>query len=327
MAFMPEITFLQAITQALLQEMRADDSVFVIGEDVGEFGGAFKATAGLYAEFGRRRVIDAPMCEYSFSGLANGAALMGLRPVVEFQFADFITTAFDPIVQFAATEHYRQRNPVPVVFRAPCGGGAHAGPFHSQSPEAWFVHTAGLKVVMPSNPYDAKGLLIAAIRDPNPGVFLEPKYLYRRQKGEVPEESYTVPLGPAALPRTGDDLSIICFGAMVPDALQATDTLAAEGISCEVVDVRTLAPMDAEAVLVSVRKTGRALVVHEARRTAGVGAEISATISEHAFESLDAPITRLTAPDTPTPYSPPLEKAYRPDAESIAAAARNLASY
>jgi 2-oxoisovalerate dehydrogenase E1 component beta subunit len=324
---MPEITFLEAINQALLQEMRADETVFVIGQDVGELGGAFKATAGLHAEFGRSRVIDAPMCEYSFSGLANGAALMGLRPVVEFQFADFISTAFDPIVQFAATEHYRQGNPVPVVFRAPYGGGAHAGPFHSQSPEAWFVHTPGLKVVIPSNPYDAKGLLIAAIRDPNPVVFLEPKYHYRRQKGEVPEESYTVPIGPAALPRTGDDLSIICFGAMVSETLRSAEMLAAEGISCEIVDVRTLAPMDTDAVLASVRRTGRALVVHEARRTAGVGAEICATISEHAFESLDAPITRLTAPDTPVPYSPPLEKVYRPDAESIAVAARNLALY
>ena len=327
MESMPEITFLQAINQALFQEMRVDETVFIIGEDVGKFGGAFKATAGLYSEFGRGRVIDAPMCEYSFAGLANGAALMGLRPVVEFQFADFITTAFDPIVQFAATEHYRQGNPVPVVFRAPCGGGAHAGPFHSQSPEAWFVHTAGLKVVMPSNPYDAKGLLIAAIRDPNPVIFLEPKYLYRRQKGEVPDEIYTVPLGPAALTRTGADLTIICFGAMVPEALQAADELAPDGISCEIVDVRTLAPLDVATVLSSVRKTGRALVVHEARRTAGVGAEICATISEHAFEALDAPITRLTAPDTPVPYSPPLEKVYRPEAKNVAVAARKLAMY
>ena len=230
-------------------------------------------------------------------------------------------------MQFAATEHYRQGNPVPVVFRAPCGGGAHAGPFHSQSPEAWFVHTAGLKVVMPSNPYDAKGLLIAAIRDPNPVVFLEPKFLYRRQKGEVPADTYTVPLGPVGLPRAGDDLSIICFGAMVPEALQASETLATEEISCEIVDVRTLAPMDTSGVLTSVRKTGRALIVHEARRTAGVGAELSAMISEHAFESLDAPITRLTAPDTPVPYSPPLEREYRPDADSITVAARNLATY
>ena len=324
---MPEMTFLQSINQALRQEMRNDETVFVIGEDVGEFGGAFQATVGLFKEFGRRRVIDAPMCEYSFTGLANGAALMGLRPVVEFQFADFFSTGFDPIVQFAATEHYRQGNPVPVVFRAPCGGGAHAGPFHSQSPEAWFVHTAGLKVVMPSNPYDAKGLLIAAIRDPNPVVFLEPKYLYRRQKGEVPEESYTVPLGQASLSRPGDDLSIICFGAMVPEALQAAVTLAEQGISCEIIDVRTLAPMDTNAILQSVQKTGRALIVHEARRTAGVGAEICATLSEHAYESLDAPITRLTALDTPVPYSPPLEKAYRPDAASISIAAHKLAAY
>lgn len=327
MEFMPELTFIQAINQALHQEMSADNTVFVIGEDVGAFGGAFKATEGLYNKFGRARVIDSPMCEYSFTGLANGAALMGLRPIVEFQFADFITTAFDPIVQFAATEHYRQRNPVPVVFRAPCGGGANAGPFHSQSPEAWFVHTPGLKVVMPSNPYDAKGMLIASIRDPNPVVFLEPKYLYRRQKAEVPSKSYTVPLGAAAIPREGDDLSIICFGAMVPEALRAANILAEEEISCEIIDLRTLAPMDINAVLSSTRKSGRVLVVHEARRTAGIGAEICATIIENAFEFLDAPITRLTAPDTPVPYSPPLENAYRPDALSIAAAARNLSCY
>ena len=324
---MPELSFLQAINQALLQEMQADDTVFVIGQDVGEFGGAFKATEGLYKAFGRRRVIDAPMCEYSFSGLANGAALMGLRPVVEFQFADFISTAFDPIVQFAATEHYRQGHPVPVVFRAPCGGGAHGGPFHSQSPEAWFVHTAGLKVVMPSNPYDAKGLLIAAIRDPNPIIFLEPKYLYRRQKAEVPKEIYTVPIGPASITRTGEDLSVICFGAMVPEAIQASESLHHEGISCEIIDVRTLSPLDSSSILASVQKTGRALVVHEARRTAGVGAEICSIISELAFESLDAPVMRHTAPDTPVPYSPPLESAYRPDSTSIAMAARKLAAY
>ncbi len=324
---MPERTLLEAVNQALHQAMAADERVFLIGEDIGAGGGAFGATAELFAQFGRRRVVDSPMCEYSFVGLAAGAALMGLRPVVEIQFADFLSTGFDPLVQFAATNHYRWGSRVPMVIRAPWGGGANAGPFHSQCNEAWFAHTAGLKVVVPSNPYDAKGLLLAAIYDPNPVVFFEPKYLYRRLRGEVPDEPYTVPIGVAAVQREGEDLSIITYGAMVPEALEAADMLAAEGIQCEVVDLRTLAPMDQPRLLGSVRKTGKALILHEARRSFGVGAEVAALLSEHAFEDLDAPLVRLTAPDTPVPYSPPLEDAFRPSSARIVSAARELAAY
>jgi 2-oxoisovalerate dehydrogenase E1 component beta subunit len=324
---MPTLTYLEAINQALHQEMEADERVFIIGEDVGEFGGAFQATAGLYQKFGRRRVVDTPMCEYAFIGLASGAAVMGLRPVVEIQFADFISTGFDPIVQYAATNYYRLRENVPLVIRAPWGGGAHAGPFHSQCPEAWFAHTPGLKVVIPSNPHDAKGLLIAAIRDPNPVIFFESKYLYRRQKGEVPGEPYAVPLGKAAVARPGGRLSIVSYGAMVPEALAAAEELEREGTDCEVIDLRTVAPLDRDAILASARKTGRVLIVHEATKTGGIGAEVAALIAQEAFDHLDAPLVRLTAPDTPVPYSPPLEAAYRPDAKKIAAAARRLARY
>ena len=324
---MPEITFLEAINQALQQEMRADETVFILGQDIGILGGAFKATEGLFDEFGRERVIDTPMCEYAFTGLANGAALMGLRPVVEFQFADFISTGFDPIVQFAATHHYRQGNPLPIVFRAPWGGGSHAGPFHSQCPEAWFAHTAGLKVVIPSNPYDAKGLLISSIRDPNPVIFFEPKFLYRSQRGKVPSNLYTVQLGKANVTRAGDDLSIITYGAMVPEATSAAETLSKSDISCEVIDLRTISPLDTNQILDSVKKTGKVLVLHEARKTVGIGAEIAAIISEDAFQYLDAPIVRVTAPDTPVPYSPPLEKEYRPNADNIVEAATRLHNF
>ena len=321
---MPEITFLQAINQALHQEMMADDTVFILGQDIGVLGGAFQATAGLFDEFGRKRVIDTPMCEYASSGLANGAALMGLRPIVEFQFADFISTGFDPIVQFAATHHYRQKNPLPIVFRAPWGGGSYAGPFHSQCPEAWFAHTAGLKVVIPSNPYDAKGLLVSAIRDPNPVIFFEPKLLYRSQRGDVPSNLYTVDLGLATVVHAGTDISIITYGAMVPEAISAAKTLTKSSISCEVIDLRTISPLDTETILTTAKKTGKILVLHEARKTAGIGAEIAAIISENAFEYLDAPIKRVTAPDTPVPYSPPLEDAYRPNSDNVIHAAKEL---
>jgi 2-oxoisovalerate dehydrogenase E1 component beta subunit len=321
---MPEITFLQAINQALHQEMMADDTVFILGQDIGVLGGAFQATAGLFDKFGRKRVIDTPMCEYASSGLANGAALMGLRPIVEFQFADFISTGFDPIVQFAATHHYRQKNPLPIVFRAPWGGGSYAGPFHSQCPEAWFAHTAGLKVVIPSNPYDAKGLLVSAIRDPNPVIFFEPKLLYRSQRGDVPSNLYTVDLGLANVVHAGTDISIITYGAMVPEAISAAKTLTKSSISCEVIDLRTISPLDTETILATAKKTGKVLVLHEARKTAGIGAEIAAIISENAFEYLDAPIKRITAPDTPVPYSPPLEDAYRPNSDNVIHAAKEL---
>ena len=324
---MPELSYLESINQALHQEMERDEDVFVLGEDVGKFGGAFKATAGLYDKFGRRRVLDTPMSEWAFIGLANGAAMMGLKPVVEIQFADFISTGFDPIVQYAATTHYRWGANIPLVIRAPWGGGACAGPFHSQCKEAWFTHCPGLKVVIPATPHDAKGLLVSAIRDPNPVIFFEPKYLYRRGRMEVPRELYTIPLGEASIRREGTDLSIITYGAMVEEALEAASTLSAEDISCEIIDLRTLVPLDRKAILESVRKTSRALIVHEAVRTGGFGAEVAAIISEEAFDVLDAPPVRLTAPDTPVPYSPPLEKAFRPDAEKIAARARKLAAY
>ncbi len=324
---MPELSYIESINQALHQEMERDEKVFVLGEDVGEFGGAFKATAGLYDKFGRRRVLDTPMSEWAFIGLANGAAMMGLKPVVEIQFADFISTGFDPIVQYAATTHYRWGANIPLVIRAPWGGGACAGPFHSQCKEAWFTHCPGLKVVIPATPHDAKGLLVSAIRDPNPVIFFEPKYLYRRGRMEVPRELYTIPMGEASIRREGTDLSIITYGAMVEEALEAASTLSAEDISCEIIDLRTLVPLDRKAILESVRKTSRALIVHEAVRTGGFGAEVAAIISEEAFDVLDAPPVRLTAPDTPVPYSPPLEKAFRPDAEKIAARARKLAAY
>jgi len=264
------------------------------------------------------------MCEYASSGLANGAALMGLRPIVEFQFADFISTGFDPIVQFAATHHYRQKNPLPIVFRAPWGGGSYAGPFHSQCPEAWFAHTAGLKVVIPSNPHDAKGLLISAIRDPNPVIFFEPKLLYRSQRGHVPSNLYTVDLGLANVAHAGTDISIITYGAMVPEAIAAAKTLTKSSISCEVIDLRTISPLDTETILATTKKTGKVLILHEARKTAGIGAEIAAIISENSFEYLDAPIKRVTAPDTPVPYSPPLEDAYRPNSDNVIHAAKEL---
>ena len=321
------LNYIQAVNEALHQAMEADDSVFIIGEDVGEFGGAFKATVGLFQKFGRKRVIDAPMCEWGFLGLANGAAMMGLRPVVEIQFADFISTGFDPIVQYSATTHYRWGAPIPLVVRAPWGGGGSAGPFHSQCPEAWFAHTPGLKVVIPSNPYDAKGLLIQSIQDSNPVIFFEPKYLYRRQKAEVPEEPYTLPLGEAKTVLEGDHVSVIAYGAMVDECLEAARTLAKEGVSCEVIDLRTVAPLDKKAILDSVRKTSRVLIVHEATKTCGIGGEIAALISEEVFDFLDAPVTRLTAPDTPVPYSPPLEKAFRPSAAKVVDALRKLMQY
>lgn len=322
---MARLNLVEAINQALLEEMERDSRVVVFGEDVGAFGGAFKATAGLFERFGRRRVIDTPMCEYGVIGLAIGAALEGLRPVVEIQFADFISTGFDPIVQYAATTHYRWGAPVPIVIRAPWGGGNRAGPFHSQCAEAWFAHVPGLKVVIPSTPHDAKGLLIAAIRDPNPVIVFEPKYLYRRDRAEVPEGPYTVSIGRAELRRSGTDATLVTYGAMVPEALAAAETLAGEGLECDVIDLRTVAPFDRDSVASSVRRTGRLAVVHEARRTCGIGSEVAAFASEECFWDLDAPPLRITAPDTPVPYSPPLEDRYRPAAARIVEEVRRLA--
>ncbi|HEU5090764.1 MAG TPA: alpha-ketoacid dehydrogenase subunit beta [Roseiflexaceae bacterium] len=323
-----ELTYLEAIRDALEYEMARDERVLVMGQDIGVYGGAFKVTQGLIERFGEQRVIDTPMAELAMVGVATGMAFMGLLPVVEMQFADFISVGFDSIVNYAATNHYRWGAPVPIVIRAPSGGGLRGGPFHSQNPEAWFVHTPGLKVVAPATPADARGLLLSAIRDPNPVIYFESKYLYRSLRGPVPEgEHGIVPLGKAALMRSGEELSIITYGTMVHEALAAAETLEGEGHSVEVLDLRTLKPLDSEAVLASARRTGKILIVHEAHLTGGVGGELAALIAEHAFEDLDGPIVRLAAPDVPVPYSPPLEDAFRPDAAKILAAARRLLDY
>ncbi len=323
-----ELTYIAAISEALREEMRRDPNVLLMGEDIaGSFGGAFKVTKDFEAEFGARRVLNMPIAELAFVGAATGMALMGLRPVVEMQFADFISSAFDSIVQYAATTHYRWGGAAPWVIRAPSDGGIRSGPFHSQNPEAWFVHTPGLKVVAPGTPADAKGLLIAAIRDNNPVIYFESKPLYRSLKGYVPPGDYVVPLGKANLARVGDDLSIITYGAMLQQALAAAEQLAGEGIDAEVLDLRTLKPLDTAAVLATARKTGKVLVVHAANQLAGIGGEIAALIAEQAFEWLDAPVRRLGGLDTPVPFSPPLEDAYRPNAAKIVVAARELARF
>ncbi len=323
-----EMTYLEAIAEAIAEAMERDPDVVIFGEDVaGSFGGAFKVTKGLEERFGSRRVFNTPIAELSFTGMANGMALMGLRPIVEMQFADFISTAFDSIVQFAATAHYRGIGKVPWVIRAPSDGGIRSGPFHSQNPEAWFVHTPGLKVVAPSNPADAKGLLTAAIEDDNPVVYFESKPLYRSMRATVPEGRHVVPIGKAATVRPGSDLTIVAYGSMVREALDAADRLSADGIEATVLDLRTLKPLDTEAVLDAVTATSRVMVVHAANRMAGVGAEVAALISEQAFEWLDAPVVRLGGADTPVPFSPPLEDSYRPGAAKIAEAARKLVAY
>lgn len=324
---MTEITYLQAISDALWEEMEQNPDVFLLGEDIGVYGGAFKITKGFIEHFGPKRVLDTPMAETGIIGAAIGAALMGMRPVAEMQFADFISCGFDELINFGGTNHYRWGGAVPIVVRAPSGGGLRAGPFHSQNPEAWFVHTPGIKVVAPATPYDAKGLLKAAIRDDNPVVYFENKYLYRRIKAELPSEDYIVPLGQAEIKRRGEDLTVITYGAMVHESLAAAETLAQEGIDIEVVDLRTLKPLDEATILASARKTGKIAIVHEAYRTCGLGGELAALIAEKAFEWLDGPLVRLTAPDTPVPYSPPLEDAFRPNAAKITQALRELAEY
>lgn len=324
---MAEVTYLQAIHDALWEEMERDKDVFLLGEDIGVYGGAFKVTEGFLEHFGPKRVLDTPMAEVAITGAAIGAALMGMRPVAEMQFADFISCAFDQLVNFAATNHYRWGGSVPIVVRAPSGGGLRAGPFHSQNPEAWFVHVPGLKVLAPATPYDAKGLLKAAIRDDNPVIYFENKYLYRRIKDEVPEEEYVVPIGVAKVRRQGDDISVITYGAMVHESLTAAEQLAKEGIQVEVVDLRSLKPLDRETVLTSARKTGKIAIVHEAYRYCGMGGELAALIAGEAFEWLDAPLLRIAAPDTPVPYSPPLEDAFRPNAHKILEGLRELAAY
>jgi 2-oxoisovalerate dehydrogenase E1 component beta subunit len=324
---MAEITMLEAIREALFDEMQRDPSVVSLGEDIGVYGGAFKATEGLLAKFGPERVIDTPISETAIVGAACGMSYLGLRPVVEMQFIDFIACCFNQITNFVAKSHYRWGAPVPMVVRGPSGGGVHGGPFHSGNPEMYFVHTPGLKVVYPSTAYDAKGLLKSAIRDNNPVLFFEHKFLYRRIKEEVPSTDYTVPIGKAVTRREGSDLTILSYAAMMLPALDAAQQLAKEGIDAEVIDLRTLLPLDREAILASVKKTNKLLIVHEDTRTGGIAGEIAAIVCEGAFGDLDGPIARVTALDTPVPYAPPLEERFLPNAEKVAAAARELAKY
>ncbi|MCC6224278.1 MAG: alpha-ketoacid dehydrogenase subunit beta [Thermoleophilia bacterium] len=324
---MAELTYVQAISLALAEELRRDERVFLIGQDVGVFGGAFKVTQGLQAELGEWRVIDAPLSEIAIVGGGIGAALVGMRPIVEIQFADFVSIAWDQLTTVAAKQHYRAGTPVPLVVRLPSGGGFSGGPFHSQSPESGFAHVPGLKIACPATPADAKGLLVSAIADPNPVLFFEHKHLYRRIRGEVPEGRFAIPLGKARVHREGSDVTVVTWGAMVHTAAEAAEAVATEGLSTEILDLRTLCPWDRGAVLASVEKTSRLLVLHEDVRTGGFGAEIAATVAEEAFESLDAPVRRIAAPDTPVPFSPPLERRFIPQVEDVARGLRELAAY
>ena len=324
---MAVITYLEAIRQALFDEMGRDERVFVMGEDVGQYGGAFKVTEGLIEKFGEARVIDTPISEAAIVGSAIGASYMGMRPVCEIQFIDFIACCFDMLTNFAATSRYRNGAGAPIVVRGPAGGGVGGGPFHSLNPESFFLNTPGLKMVEPSTAYDAKGLLKAAIRDDDPVLYFEHKFLYRRIKDEVPDADYIVPIGKAAVRREGSDLSIITFGAMVHTALDAAARLEADGVRAEVIDLRSLAPLDRETILASVAKTSRALLLYEARRTGGIGGELAAIIAEEAFEYLDAPIMRIASVDAPVPYAPPLEAAFLPSVEKVVAGAKRLVEY
>ena len=320
------ITYLEAIRQALFEEMEADPRVFILGEDVGAYGGAFKVTAGLQEKFGEERVIDTPIAESAIVGAAIGAALAGMRPVAEIQFIDFIACCFNMITNYAAKAHYCWGAAIPIVIRGPYGGGVHAGPFHSQCVESFFLNTPGLKVVAPATATDAKGLLKAAVRDPNPVLYLEHKFLYRRIKEDVPVDAF-VPLGKAVLRREGKHLSIITYSAMVHIAIEAAEKLSKKGVEVEVLDLRTLSPLDEEAVLRTVRKTNKVLLLHEAARFGGFGGELAAIIAEKAFEHLDGPIVRVAALDTPIPFGAPLEEAYLPDVSKVIAAATKLLEY
>jgi 2-oxoisovalerate dehydrogenase E1 component beta subunit len=324
---MAEKTYLQAISDALRIEMRRDPRVFVLGEDVGVYGGAFKVTLGFQEEFGPWRVLDAPLSETAIVAGATGAALMGMRPVAEMQFADFVSCAWDHLVTVAAKQYFRAGTPIPIVLRLPSGGGFSGGPFHSQNPESSFAHVPGLKIVCPATPEDAKGLLTTAIEDPNPVLFFEHKHLYRRIKGDVPDDRYTTPFGQGRIHRAGEDVTVLTWGAMVHTADEAARQLEQEDVSVEIVDLRTLVPWDKEAVLESVRRCSKALVLHEDTRTGGFGGEIAATIAEEAFEHLDAPVKRIAAPDTPAPFSPPLEKAFIPQVDDVVRGLRELAAY
>lgn len=325
---MPERTYREAIREALWQVMETDERVFLLGEDIAAYGGVYNVTEGFLERFGPDRVIDTPISENAIIGAATGAAMAGMRPVAEIQFADFLVCGMEALVNMTATAYYRLRQVVPLVVRAPAGATwASAGPFHSQSIEAWLAHAPGLKVVMPATPADAKGLLAAAVRDPNPVVVLEQKYLYNRQKGEVPAGEHVVPIGRARLARTGRDATVVAWGTMAFKAEQAATIVAEQGLDVEVVDLRSIVPWDAETVLSSVARTGRVLIVHEAHHTAGFGAEVAATIAERAFRELDAPIVRLAGLDTPVPAHAAMEAEYLPDESKIAAALRDLVAF
>ena len=321
------VTYLEAIRLAMLEEMDKDPRVFVLGEDVGAYGGAFRVTAGFLERFGETRVIDTPISESAIVGAAIGAALMGMRPIAEMQFIDFISCAFDQIVNYAAKSRFRWGAGVGIVVRGPCGGGVHGGPFHSQNPEAYFFNVPGLKIVAPSTPRDAKGLMTAAIRDEDPVLYLEHKFLYRRIKEELPEGEIVEPIGKARLARAGTDVSIVTYSAMVHVALEAAEAASAEGISVEVLDLRSLLPLDEDAILETAGKTGKVIVLYEPTRTGGPGGEIAALVAERAFEYLDAPVLRVAPPDTPVPYSPPLEEHFLPDAARVGKAIRALYDY
>ena len=324
---MAQATYLEAIRQGLWEEMESDPTVFCIGEDIGIYGGAFKVTDGFVHHFGPQRVIDTPIAESAIVGAAFGAALTGMRPVAEFQFMDFIGCAFNQIVNMVAKSHYRWGAPAPMVLRGPAGGGVHGGPFHSQNPEMYFVHTPGMKVVAPATPSDAKGLIKSAVRDNNPVLFLEHKFLYRRIKEDVPEGDYTIPIGKARVHREGRDLSIITYAAMVHTAQEAADILAKEGIAVEIIDLRTLCPLDREAITQTVKKTNKVILLHEDTKTGGLAGELAAIINEEAFEDLDGPIVRITALDTPVPFSPPLEHFFLPKVEDVVREAKKLHAY
>ena len=327
---MPTKTIIESIHDTLRDEMTRDERVIILGEDVGKIGGVFLATEGLQQQFGEERVIDTPLAELSIVGIAIGAAAVGMRPIAEIQFADFIYPAFDQIVSEAAKMRYRSNGAwtCPLVIRTPYGGGIHGALYHSQSIEAFFCHVPGLKVVAPATPYDAKGLLNAAIRDPDPVLFLEHKKTYRAIKGDVPDNDYTIPIGKADIKRAGNDITAIAYGAMLHETLDAAEELEREGTSIEVVDLRTLQPLDCETILTSVRKTSKVCIIHEDTRTMGLGAEIVALINEHAFLDLDAPIRRVTGPDLPgIPFNEAGESAFLPDAKKIAQALRELAAY
>jgi 2-oxoisovalerate dehydrogenase E1 component beta subunit len=322
-----QLTYLEAIRQGIWEEMDRDPSVFCLGEDIGIYGGAFKVTDGFIDRFGPERVIDTPIAEAAIVGAAFGASLTGMRPVAEFQFMDFIGCAFNQISNMVAKTHYLWGAPAPLVLRGPSGGYVHGGPFHSQNPEMWFVHNPGLKVICPATPYDAKGLIKSAIRDNNPCVFFEHKYLYRRIKEEVPADDYVVPIGKARVAREGNDLSIITYAAMVHTALEAADILSKEGIDLEIVDLRTVSPLDREAIAQTVKKTSKVIILHEHSRTGGLAGEIAAIINEEAFDHLDGPIVRIAGLDSAIPFSPPQELHYLPKVEDVVRESRRLKSY